>query len=165
MRIQAMVLVATFALVAGDARAQAADPKGDEAALKYRQSLMEAIGGDMAAIGDILKYGMNLPGHVAVHADSLASHAKLVTAAFERKVTAGPTDSEPAIWEKPDEFAQKVKHFETETAKLAEVARGGDPAAIGAQVKAVGKSCGGCHEGFRKPKEESFKRKMGGADH
>ena len=52
MRIQAMVLVATFALVAGDARAQAADPKGDEAALKYRQSLMGAIGGHMAAIGE-----------------------------------------------------------------------------------------------------------------
>lgn len=162
MRIQALALVATLALAAGSARAQAADPKADEAALKYRQSLMEAIGGDMAAIGDILKYGMNLPGHVAVHADSLAAHAKLVGAAFERKVTAGPTDSEPAIWEKPDEFAQKVKNFETETAKLAEVARGSDPAALGAQVKAVGKSCGGCHEGFRKPKEESFKRKKGG---
>jgi cytochrome c556 len=164
MRIQALALVTMLAFGAGTARAQAADPKADEAALKYRQSLMEAIGGDMAAIGDILKYGMNLPGHVVVHADSMASHAKLVAAAFERKVTAGPTDSEPAIWEKPDEFAQKVKNFETETTKLAEVARGSDPAALGAQVKAVGKSCGGCHEGFRKPKEESFKRK-GGADH
>jgi cytochrome c556 len=162
MRIHALALVATLALAAGSARAQAADPKADEAALKYRQSLMEAIGGDMAAIGDILKYGMDLPGHVAVHADSLAAHSKLVGAAFERKVTAGPTDSEPAIWEKPDEFAQKVKNFETETAKLAEVARGSDPAALGAQVKAVGKACGGCHEGFRKPKEESFKRKKGG---
>lgn len=165
MRIQALSLVVTLAFAAGAARAQTADPKADEAALKYRQSLMEAIGGDMAAIGDILKYRMNLPGHVAAHADSMASHAKLISAAFERKVTAGPTDAEPAIWEKPDEFAQKVKDFETESAKLAEVARGSDPAALGAQVKAVGKSCGGCHDSFRKPKEESFKRKGGGHDH
>ena len=165
MRIQALALVATLALGAGNADAQAPDPKADEAALEYRQSLMDAIGGDMASIGDILKYGMNLPGHVAVHADSLASHAKLVAAAFEHKVTAGPTDAEPAIWEKPDEFAEKIKAFETETAKLAEVARGSDPAALVAQVKAVGKSCGGCHDSFRKPKEESFKRKMGGGDH
>jgi cytochrome c556 len=30
---------------------------------------------------------------------------------------------------------------------------------LGARVKALGKSCGGCHETFRKPKEESYKNK------
>jgi len=29
-------------------------------------------------------------------------------------------------------------------------------------MKATGKSCGGCHESFRKPKEKSFRRKGGG---
>ena len=57
-----------------------------------------------------------------------------------------------------------MKAFETETAKLAEVAKSGDPAAIGPQLKATGKSCGGCHESFRKPKEESFKRNASSDD-
>ena len=76
----------------------------------------------------------------------------------------GKTDSEPAIWEQPEEWKKAVTSFETETAKLAEVARGTDMAALGAQLKATGKSCGGCHDNFRKPKEESFKR-GGGDDH
>ena len=148
---------------AGTSAAQDA-AKADEGALKYRQSLMESIGGDMASIANILKYGLPLTGNITVHADSLAAHARLEASAFERKVIEGKTDSEPAIWEKPDEFAEKVKAFETETAKLAEVAKAGDPAAIGPQLKATGKACGSCHDSFRKPKEESFKRNVGSDD-
>jgi len=148
--------------ISGVAAAQPDAAKADEGALKYRQSLMEAIGGDMAAISNLLKYGIALPGAALVHAEGLASHAKLVGPAFERKVVDGKTDSEPAIWEQPEEWKKAVASFETETAKLLEVARGTDMAALGAQLKATGKSCGGCHDNFRKPKEESFKR--GGGD-
>ena len=148
-------------IIAGAASAQDAK-KLDEGSIKYRQSVMESVGGDMAAIGNILKYGLPLTGNIVVHAEGLASHAKLVSSAFERKSIAGPNDAEPAIWEKADEFKEKSKAFETETAKLVEVAKAGDGAALGVQMKATGKSCGGCHDSFRKPKEESFKRKSGG---
>ena len=33
------------------------------------------------------------------------------------------------------------------------------------EMKALGKSCGGCHKPFRKPKEESFKNKARSHDH
>ncbi len=155
--------LAAALLTAGAASAQD-DAKADEGAIKYRQSLMESVGGDMASIGNILKYGLPLTGNIVVHAEGLASHARLVGSAFERKVTAGRTDAQPAIWEKSDAFKEKAKAFETETAKLVEVAKSGDPAALGVQLKATGKSCGGCHDDFRKPKEESFKRTGGGAE-
>jgi len=158
--IVAASLMATM-MIAGAAAAQDAK-KLDEGSVKYRQSLMESVGGDMAAIGNILKYGLPLTANIVTHAEGLASHAKLVSSAFERKVTSGPNDSEPAIWEKADEFKEKSKAFETETAKLVEVAKAGDGAALGVQMKATGKSCGGCHDSFRKPKEESFKRNGGG---
>ena len=160
--IVAASLMATM-MIAGAAAAQDAK-KLDEGSVKYRQSLMESVGGDMAAIGNILKYGLPLTGNIVTHAEGLASHAKLVSSAFERKVIDGPNDSEPAIWEKADEFKEKSKTFETETAKLVEVAKAGDGAALGVQMKATGKSCGGCHDSFRKPKEESFKRKGGGGE-
>jgi cytochrome c556 len=153
--------LAAALLIAGAASAQDA-AKADEGAIKYRQSLMESVGGDMASISNIMKYGLPLTGNIVVHAEGLAAHAKLISAAFERKVSAGRTDAEPAIWEKADEFKEKTKAFETETAKLVEVAKTADPAALGLQMKATGKSCGGCHDSFRKPKEESFKRKGGG---
>ena len=158
--ILAAWLVASIG-IAGAASAQDAK-KLDEGAIKYRQSVMESVGGDMAAIANIMKYGLPLTGNIVTHAEGLASHAKLVSSAFERKATGGPNDSEPAIWEKTDEFKEKSKAFETETAKLVEVAKAGDGAALGVQMKATGKSCGGCHDSFRKPKEESFKRNGGG---
>ncbi len=51
-----------------------------------------------------------------------------------------------------------AKALERESAKLAVVAQSGGMADIAAQVKALGKSCGGCHKPFRKPKAERFKR-------
>jgi cytochrome c556 len=155
--------IAAALVIGGAASAQQdAEAKADQGAIKYRQSVMESIEGDMGAIANVLKYGLPFGGNLPLHADSLHAHAKLITAAYERKVTAGPTDAEPAIWEKPDEFAKSARTFVDETAKLAEVAKGGDAAALGVQVKATGKACGNCHDSFRKPKEESFKRKSGG---
>jgi cytochrome c556 len=55
----------------------------------------------------------------------------------------------PAVWEKSSEFKQAAEHLETEAAKLAQLSSGGDEGAIKAQIGAVGKSCGGCHEHFR----------------
>jgi cytochrome c556 len=55
----------------------------------------------------------------------------------------------PAIWEKPAEFKQAAERLENESAKLAAVSKSGDEAAVKAQIGAVGKACGGCHENFR----------------
>ena len=159
-RIAGSLGLAFALLVAGTASAQDG-AKADEGALKYRQSLMESVGGDMASMGNILKYGLPFTANISVHADSLAAHAKLAKGAFEKKVIDGPTDAEPAIWEKTDEFAKGISDFEAATAKLAEVAKTGDPAQIGPQLKATGKTCGGCHDNFRKPKEESYMRDGG----
>ncbi len=37
----------------------------------------------------------------------------------------------------------------TRPAKLAQVSKSGDEAAVKAQIGATGKACGGCHETFR----------------
>lgn len=137
----------------------------DEGALRYRQKVMSAVGADMGAIGDIMKYGLPLPSsHVAAHAQSIARHADLAVAAFERKVIEGPTDARPEIWEQPERFREKMQAMKAKADELAAIA--GDPAAtpadVGQRVKALGESCGSCHDSFRKPKEESYKR-AGGA--
>lgn len=155
-------IAATLVLAAAPVRA--ADPAGgeDEAAIQYRQKLMSAIGGEMGAIGDIMKYGLPFTQNVAVHAQNLARSATLIRSAFERRVVAGPTDSKPEVWEQHDAFLDKARKFEAEAGKLAELGAAADRAALGKQVKALGEACGGCHEDFRKPKEESYKRRAGG---
>lgn len=155
-------LVLTVLLAGGPAGAQAPE-SSDEGTIKYRQNLMSGVGADMGAIGDILKYGLPLQSHIVAHARMLSQRADLVAAAFERNVSAGPTDAKPEIWAKPEEFRQSTQDLKAEADKLAEIATSGDAAAIGRQVKALGGACGGCHDSFRKPKEESYKRAGGGS--
>ena len=93
-----------------------------------------------------------------MHAGNLARSAGLIASAFEQRVVAGPTDAKPEVWQQHDTFLDKAKKLEQEAGKLEQVASSGDGAAIGRQVKALGDSCGSCHESFRKPKEESYKR-------
>jgi cytochrome c556 len=160
----ALAAPAAALLVAVTSSAQP-ETGADEGAIQYRQKVMSAVGADMGAIGDIMKYGLPFPTHVVAHAQSLAKHADLAAAAFERKVVEGPTDAKPEVWEKHDLFLEKLRAMKAEADELARIAADGEatPAAVGAQVKALGDSCGNCHKTFRKPKEESYKRAGAGA--
>lgn len=59
------------------------------------------------------------------------------------------SESKAEVWSKAAEFKDAADKFQTETAKLAVVAKGGDEAAMKAQFGAVGKSCKACHESFK----------------
>ena len=60
-----------------------------EGDIKYRQKLMMAVGGNMGAIADIMKYGLDLPGHVENHASQMAEAASLVAPAFRKDLSEG----------------------------------------------------------------------------
>lgn len=135
----------------GDAR--------DQAQIKYRQTLMSGVGANMGAIGDILKNGLDLPGHLESHARHLAEDAKLIGPAFQAAVAEGATDAQPAIWTDWAGFEVAIADFEKAARGLEKASTSGDPAAVGAAVKGLGQSCGGCHDSYRKPKEESYKNR------
>jgi cytochrome c556 len=151
--LAAVLVLATAASVSADAPEEA-DPN-----IKYRHKLMEAVGSNMAAIADIMKYGLDLPGHVENHARQLEQSAALIAGAFKTKVVEGPTDAKPEIWQDWAKFEQAIADYEKAAGEFATAAAGSDGEAIGAAMKALGKSCSGCHKSFRKPKEESYKNK------
>jgi cytochrome c556 len=150
-----------FVLLAGPALADG-HAKGVDPNIKYRQSLMEIIGTNMGAIGDIMKNQLDLPGAIANHAGQMAEAAALIGPAFKKDISKGPTDAKPEIWKDWAKFEKAVADYESAAQGLASAAAGSDPAAVGAAMKTLGKSCSGCHKPFRKPKEESFKRSGGG---
>ncbi|HYV68204.1 MAG TPA: cytochrome c [Myxococcales bacterium] len=59
----------------------------------------------------------------------------------------------PAIWKDGDKFKQAQKNFQDEVSKLVQVSKGGDEAAVKAQIGAVGKACGACHGDFREKQQ------------
>ena len=130
----------------------------DQAYLTHRQKVMQAVGGHMGAIGAVMKNKLPYTDTIAAHAQALQMSSTVIEDAFRKEITEGKTDAKPDVWQDWEKFTTAAKKMGEESGKLAKVAQSGDMAAIGAQVKALGKSCGGCHKPFRKPKEERFKR-------
>jgi len=149
-----LILLLAGALVAGNISAALADSHA-EAAVKYRQAVMKAIGAHTGAIAAVVKGQVDYGDHVAHHAASLAEMGSITADIFPQG--SGPdayadTEATNAIWAKADEFQAAVDAFKNQSAKLAEVAQGGDMQATMAEFQNLGKTCGGCHKPFRAKK-------------
>ncbi len=122
----------------------------NEAAVKYRQAVMKALGGHMGSVAAIVKGQVGHKDHLAGHGEAIAAIGAMTKDMFpsDSNNVAG-TKALPAVWEKPEDFAKVVAAFETASANFAEAAGGGDMAAVGAALGQLGQSCGGCHKPFR----------------
>ena len=130
--------------------------------VKYRKAFMDANGAHISMIAAVIKGDVSFTDGVAANAQALAEQGKLLTANLQQLFPEGTAKGEtgeksaalPVIWEKWGEFEQAAQKFQEESAKFAEVVQGGDMAAIGPALGALGKQgCGGCHETFREKQQ------------
>ena len=85
-------------------------------------------------------------------ATEINGRAKLIETPFPAGTSVDDgvkTEALATIWQKPEEFKAAGQKLIDESAKLAELAKGGDKAAVGAQAMAMGGACKGCHDQFR----------------
>jgi cytochrome c556 len=138
-----MAVGAAFTL---DAAAQAKP----ETLVKQRQAAMTLQGKYMGPMGGMAQG--KIPYNAAVvqrNAGFLEALSKMPWDGFDPNTKGVKSAALPAIWEKSDEFKKAAENFESEAAKLAQVSKSGDEAAVKAQIGATGKACGACHEKFR----------------
>lgn len=121
-----------------------------EDTLKVREGLMLAIKLEAGPLLGFAQGKTDLPADAATRAETLAALAKVAPIGWG-KGTENIKDSETKAeaFTSP-KFKQDWDAFATETAKLAEIAKAGDAAAIKAQAGAVGKTCKSCHDDFKK---------------
>ncbi|MGY8994500.1 MAG: c-type cytochrome [Rhodospirillales bacterium] len=119
--------------------------------IAYRKMVMGATGAHIGAIASVVKGETNYAAHVGDHARAIAGLARMMTDIFPEGSGEGNTRAKPEIWKDWPRFMAAAKALETAAMDLAMKADSGDMGAIGAGLGAVGKSCGGCHEPFRKP--------------
>ncbi len=136
-----------LALASGAALAQ----MKPEMQVKQRQAAMTLIGkywGPIAgmASGKVSPYNADV---VARNATYLENLAQMPWDGFHANTKDTKSAARPEIWTKNAEFTQLADRLQTETGKLAQVARARDEAGVKQQFAAVGKVCGGCHENFR----------------
>jgi cytochrome c556 len=106
----------------------------------------------MKAITDGLKADSPNMSAIASNAATIRGLAPKVSTWFPKGT--GPesgvkTDARAEIWTDPAGFAAAARRLEPEAAKLEALARAGDVAGARAQVRAVGATCGGCHDKFK----------------
>lgn len=146
-------VIAASLLVLPAISAFAANPNP---AFKLRHSNFEAMGKAMKGIFDEFKKPSANLATIKANSATLAQSAKKVGGHFPKGTGPGmgvKTEALPAIWEKPAEFKTATDRLVTTTTALQAAAATGDMAKIKAAAGAVGGSCKGCHDSFRKPKD------------
>jgi cytochrome c556 len=133
------------------AAALAVSAAADENAVKYRQNTMEAIGGHMGALAQIVKGEVDHKDHIPVHVAGLAGLSGVAPDLFGADSREGAdTDALPKIWEDPAAFKERLTAFRTAALDLEAVVKAGDMTKFPPAFGALGKSCKGCHDDFKK---------------
>lgn len=140
--ITAALCIVAASLASSGVRADA------EVETAYRQAIYESIGGHMTAIVTIMRNQVH-SGDLAFHADGLAGLAEIVPELFAEGSASEKSEALPAIWEDPEGFDEAMTNFVDAADNFAAVAKGGDPAEIGAGLKRLGGACKGCHDNYR----------------
>ena len=86
---------------------------------------------------------------LAFAARGLARWAQVLPTMFPEGTQLPESRALPAVWTDRAGFDAKATAFQAATANLAAAAQSGDKAAFAAAYKAVGESCGSCHDSYR----------------
>ena len=144
----ALVAGAALCAVAASGLARAAD----NPAIPARQANYKQLGGAFGGINAELRKDM--PDLALVRANAAKMHDLAAQLPSWFPVGSGPetgmkTGAKAEIWSDPQGFAAAAKGLLDETARLQQVAAGGDVDALKAQVRATGGACKGCHDKYR----------------
>lgn len=148
-RITTMLTGLALAALAGTATAQdAGEPKD---LVEYRQAVMSSLGGHTGAIGRIVK-GQVDADHVMAHAEAIAATAPVVEDIWWENSGFDDydrTNALPEIWSQPDDFQDRIDEFQAAARDFVEAVETGERARIIEGFRALGNSCGGCHDNYR----------------
>ena len=125
------------------------DPK--KGAIKYRKAVMTLVGANFKPMGAMMK------GDIPFDAAVFARRAQDLAAVSHVDVLRGfPEDSEGdgskakgEIWLDWSDFKAKLGDMQKATTTLAQVAQGGDLAAIKEQFGITAKTCKSCHKQYK----------------
>ena len=142
----AVVLALLLGAVTGAALAQVKP----EQLVRQRQSVMVLQGkyfGPMAAMAQgKVPYNADVIRRNAAFLDNLS---RMPWDGFDPVTKDVKSNALPAVYEQQDKFKEAASRLENEAHKLYQVSQSGDENTVKAQIGAVGKACGGCHENFR----------------
>ncbi|MBU1425084.1 MAG: cytochrome c [Gammaproteobacteria bacterium] len=144
-------IVLSAALLVGFVGVAQAEMTREEYAVKFRRSSFTAMTWYYGAMSRMAKGEMPYDKALfARNAEYVAFLSKLPKDGFIPGSDGGDTKAKPEVWSKADKFKEANDRMESEAAKLAELAKGGNLDALKEQMGKLQKTCKGCHEDFKK---------------
>ncbi len=141
----ALAAVMAAAVIGGSASAANAP----EHVIKYRQNLMKAVGGHIGNVALLVKGQVDFSGGLVTDAQAIVDLLENAGITFPEGTADGKTKARPEIWQDREKFDRSLDDSISKARALAMAAEGGDMAAVGAALGALGKSCSACHKSFR----------------
>jgi cytochrome c556 len=144
------IALATLLAVAA-AAAHSAPPSKAEQAIDYRHSVYHVISWNVHKMGDAVDGKVPYDKDAfALQAARVAMLAPMLPEGFPQgSYLKGKTEAKPDIWTNRAEFDELMKKLAAKSAALADVAKGGDLAAVKPAFGELTRVCKSCHDKFK----------------
>ena len=121
------------------------------AVMHQRHEGMEDIGKNNKVLRRQLTAGSPNLAAVRVAATTIAKHSVEASRWFPPGTgpNVGKTGAKPEIWQKPQDFAVRLRNFQAAAKALNAAASAGDVGAIKARYADLGGACKACHDSYR----------------
>jgi cytochrome c556 len=119
--------------------------------VKYRQSVMKAMGAHMNAMSLVLKKGVSQRSLLPVHAEAVRGLSEGLQDLFPAGTDPDhvTTAATPAVWKRPAEMLAAIRKLQQESGKLVVATKAGDAKLSATQFEKVSAACNECHRQFR----------------
>ncbi|NQY48459.1 MAG: cytochrome c [Colwellia sp.] len=148
------ITVATSLVAATAAMAQpASSEKHAVYATELRQSIFKLLGSNMGPLGAMAKGKTPVDATIVEKNATRINQLSLMIADYTRTDTSKfdvKTEALAKIWQETDHFNKDIDKLTLASAKLIAAAKSNDESAIKKAIGGVGKTCGGCHNDFKK---------------
>lgn len=133
---------------------QAKSPKQAKKVTELRQSLFSLMGSNMGPLGGMARGKMPFDAKkIEKHAMRINQLSLMIGDYLKADTSAHKVETEALnkIWQQPEEFSTSITKLTKASANLQKLAMSGaDEKAIKKAISGVGRSCGGCHDNFKK---------------
>lgn len=143
------IRVAAFAAVLVVSTAFAQQPKPEDQ-IKLRKSAYALMNYNFSSLENMVREKKPYNKDEAIrNADFVAMLSTVPKAFFGEGTDKGETRAKPEIWTHRADFDTKMNKMVEEVAKLPQIARSGDEAALKRAVHDVDNACNACHDEYR----------------
>ena len=118
-----------------------------------RHAVFTMLGANMGTLGGMAKGKIPFNAKVVERNATRINQLSYMIADFTKTNTSAykvKTDALPDVWTKREAFEKRINDLTSASAKLVKVSTTGNEAAIKSAIGGVGKTCGGCHDDFKK---------------